>query len=147
MPTDVFNYENSVRNSGEIASADFAAIFTGEKQALVQSVSVEYGQQIEAVTQVGDTQVYWIPGRPQGSLNVTKLVGAGGFFKGWQGKACGRIENLRVSVNGGRCGFSGAGNLTFDGGVVKSFSANLGSQAMTISESVTIQIASLSAGS
>jgi hypothetical protein len=144
MP-DVFGYENNVKNSGSIASAQFAHITTGDRQALVQQVTVNYGQQIDTVTVVGDPNIYWVPGKPSGTLDVTKLVGADGFFQGWKGNTCGKINNLAVSVDGTHCGFTGSGNMTFSGGIIARLSVTLGSGALTIAETCSIQIASLSA--
>lgn len=142
---DIFGYNNNVKSEGQVASSEFASVTVGSKQSLVQSVIADYGQTVTPVSQVGDTQIYWITGQPQGTLNITKLVGSGGFFEGWKGLECGKVNNLAVSLDGGRCGFSGAGNLTFNGGVIQRVNVTLGTGQMTIGENCVIQIASLSA--
>ena len=141
---DIFGYEQTAKSSGQIASADYAVVTVGSKNSLVQSVDASYTQKIEEISQVGDTQIYWLPGRPQGSLKVDKLVGSGGFFSGWSLANCGRINNATVNVAGGRCGFSGSGSLSFTGGVVENISMRLGTQQQTIAESVSIKVASIS---
>ena len=142
---DIFGYNNSVRSEGQVASSEFASITAGKKQSLVQNVTASYGQTVTPVNQLGDTQIYWITGQPQGSLEITKLVGSSGFFDGWKGLDCGKISNLAVNINGDRCGFSGSGNLTFTGGVIESVSVTLGTQRLTVSENCKIKVASLSA--
>ena len=145
MATDIFGYDKPVKSEGQIASSDFAAVTVGNKQSLVQSVTVDYGQQITPVSQIGDTQIYWVTSRPEGTLNVSKLVGSSGFFDGWKNLDCGKISNLAVSVDGGRCGFTGSGNLTFTGGVIQSVSVRLGTDQTTIGETCVVKIASLGA--
>lgn len=142
---DVFGYERNARSSGQVASSEFAVISVGGKQSLVQSVNVSYQQQLEQVGQIGDSNVYWLPGRPMGNLSCSKLVGAGGFLSGWRGSQCGKITPLSITVDGGKCGFTGRGNLQFDGGIIQSFNIALSAQQLQISETVNIQIASLSA--
>ena len=143
---DVFGYENNIKSSGQVASADFAIISIGNtgRNSLVQSVSATYQQRVEEITQVGDTQIYWLPGRPQGQIQISKLVGSGGFFNDWKGE-CGKINAMSINMSGGRCGFSGGGNVTFDGGVVESLSLQLGTDRQTVAASATIKVASMSA--
>lgn len=142
---DIFNYNRTAKSSGQVASSEFAVISMGGKQSLVQSVNAQYGQTIEAITQVGDVNVYWMPGRASGSVSCSKLVGSGGFLSGWRGSECGRITPLSVNVSGGRCGFTGAGSLTFDGGIIESVTITLNSQQLQISETAQIKVASMSA--
>ena len=141
---DIFGYDKPAKSSGQVASADYAAVTVGSKNALVQSVDASYSQKIEEIMQVGDTQVYWLPGRPQGKLDVSKLVGGGGFFSGWTLSDCGKINNATVNVAGGRCGFNGGGSLSFTGGVVENVQMRLGTDKQTIAETISIKVASMS---
>lgn len=144
MP-DVFGYDQTVNTSGSIASSQYAAVTTGSKQMLVQSVNVTYGQQVDTVTVVGDTNVYWIPGKPSGTLDISKLVGSGGFFDGWKGQTCGKISNLAVNVDGSYCNFTGTGSMSFANGVITRLTMSLGTDRLTIAQGCSIQVASLSA--
>ena len=141
---DIFGYDKPAKSSGQVASADFALVSVGSKNALVQSVEASYTQKIEEVTQVGDTQIYWLPGKPSGAVSISKLVGSGGFLSGWSLSDCGKISSANVKVNGGRCGFTGSGTLSFSGGVVETVSIRLGSQQQTIAETINMRVASLS---
>lgn len=143
---DIFTYQHRDRNNGQVASSDYAVVSIGNKQnALTQSVDVNYGQKIEEVTQVGSTQIYWMPGRPSGTITIQALVGKGGFFAGWKNQKCGVIANSTVRLNKSRCGFAGGGKMTFRGGIVESVTAQLNTQRQTIVHGATIKIASLSA--
>lgn len=144
---DVFSYSNNVKTSGQIASADFARISVkqgGGRNSLVQSTDVSYAQAIEEVSQVGTTQIYWLPGRPQGRIGIQSLVGSGGFFTDWQG-ACGVIDTASIKVQGGRCNFTGNGSLFFKGAVVESLSANITTGRQTIVQGAQVRVASMRA--
>lgn len=142
---DIFNYNRTSKSAGQVASSEFAVISMGGKQSLVQQVQVQYGQQITPITQIGDVNIYLMAGRAQGTVNCTKLVGSGGFLAGWRNRDCGRITPMSVSMAGSRCGFSGRGSLSFDGGILASVNITLSAEQLQISESATIQIASMSA--
>ncbi len=141
---DLFGYNRSGTSLGQVASSEFAAVNIGGKLALVQSAEVTYAQQIDEVKAVGDSNIYWLPGRPSGSINVTKLVGSGGFFDGFTAGTCGQISGVSVNLSGGECGFSGAGSLSFTGAVIQQFSLSMSSQNQTISETAQIKVATIS---
>lgn len=141
---DLFGYSRTGNAIGQVASSEYAAVSAGSKLALVQSVAVQYQQQIDEVKAVGDSNIYWVPGRPSGSITVEKLVGSGNFFSGWSAGQCGEISSLSVNLQGGACGVSGGGSLSFTGAVVESFSLNMSSQNHTVSESATIKVATIS---
>jgi hypothetical protein len=141
---DLFGYSRTGNAIGQVASAEYAAVNVGGKLALVQSVEVSYQQQIDEVKAVGDSNVYWVPGRPSGTINVSKLVGTGGFFKDWSQGQCGEITSLSVNLNGGNCGFSGSGSLSFTGAVVETFSLSMSAQQHTVSETAAIRVATIS---
>lgn len=142
---DIFNYNRTSRSAGQVASSEFAVVSMGGRQSLVQQVSVQYGQQITPITQIGDVNIYLLPGRAQGTVNCTKLVGSGGFLAGWRNRECGKITPMSVNMAGSRCGFTGRGSLSFDGGIIENVQITLSSEQLQISESVTIRIASMSA--
>lgn len=144
---DVFSYDNNIKTNGQVASADFARVSVkagGGRNALVQTVDVGYRQQIEEVTQVGSTQIYWLPGRPQGSISINSLVGADGFFADWQ-SPCGRIDTASISVSGGKCDYNGQGSLFFSGAIVESLTANITTGRQTITQGAQIRTAGMRA--
>lgn len=144
---DVFSYDNNIKTSGQIASADFARVSVkagGGRNSLVQSVDVSYRQQIEEVTQVGSTQIYWLPGRPQGSITIGSLVGSEGFFTDWKAP-CGRIDTASIKVEGGKCDFGGQGSLFFSGAIVESLNANITTGRQTITQGAQIRTAGMRA--
>ena len=144
---DVFSYDNNIATSGQVASADYARVSVkagGGRNALVQSVDVSYQQQIEEVTQVGNTQIYWLPGRPMGRIGIQSLVGSDGFFADWKAP-CGKIDTASISIEGGNCDFEGQGSLFFKGAVVESLNANLSTGRQTISQGASVRVANMRA--
>jgi len=140
---DLFGYTKSGNAIGQVASNEFATVNVGGKLALAQSVRVDYTQKIDEVRALGDSNIYWVPGRASGNIDISKLVGTGGFFSDWGVGACGAINGISVNLGGGAC-FSGGGNLSFTGAVAESFTLDMNSQQQTISESCKIRVASIS---
>lgn len=141
--SDVFTYDNKTKPFGNVASADYASVSIGKKNSLVQSCDVNYGQQIEEVTQVGSTEIFWLPGKPQGKITIGSLVGESGFFSDWKGP-CGILTDSNINLGGGKCTFAATGGLEFSGAIVESLTANLSAGRQTISQGATIRIASMS---
>jgi len=145
---DVFSYDNNIKTEGQVASADYARISVkqgGGRNALVQNCEISYQQQIEEVTQVGSTQIFWLPGRPQGNINVGSLVGAGGFFSDWKAP-CGKIDTASIKIDdGNNCNFTGTGSLFFKGAVVESLTANISTGKQTIAQSARVKVANMRA--
>ena len=142
---DIFNYNRTSRAAGQVASSEFAVISLGGRQSLVQSLNVQYGQQVTPIVQVGDVNVYLMSGRAQGTVACTKLVGGGGFLADWRNSDCGKITPMGVTLSGSRCGFSGSGSLTFDGGILESVNIAFSSNDLQISQSANFRIASMRA--
>ena len=144
---DVFSYDNNIKTGGQVASADYARVSVkqgGGRNALVQSVDVSYQQQIEEVTQVGSTQIYWLPGRPQGRIGINSLVGADGFFADWSAP-CGKIDTASIKIEGGKCDFQGTGSLFFQGAIVESLNAQLNTGRQTIAQGANVRVANMRA--
>jgi hypothetical protein len=141
---DFFGYHRNASSSGsKIASSEFAIISIGGAQALVQRVSVNYGQEIRTVFAVGDTNVYWLPGHAFGTLDVTTLVGKEGFFAGWRGTKCGSISPLSVRAGRGICWSTSDSTINFDGGMMEKISADINQGQLEMQQSVSIRVASL----
>ena len=144
---DVFSYDNNIKTQGQVASSDYARVSVkqgGGRNALVQSVDVSYRQQIEEITQVGSTQIYWLPGRPSGNISISSLVGSEGFFADWKAP-CGKLDTASINVEGGNCDFTGQGSLFFKGAVVESLTANLSTGRQTITQGAQVRVANMRA--
>ena len=70
---DLFGYTKSGNAIGQVASNEFATVNVGGKLALAQSVNMDYTQRIDEVRALGDSNIYWVPGRASGNITIAKL--------------------------------------------------------------------------
>ena len=142
---DILGYDREIKTAN-LASSEFAAITIGSasaKEALIQNVDFQYSQQIGEVVQVGDVNIYLMPGRPSGGCIVSKLVGDGGFFAGFKDGACGVISGVSVDIQPGQCGYVGAGTISFTNGVISALSTSISAAQLQIGNQISIRLASL----
>lgn len=142
---DILGYDREIK-SANLASSEFAAITIGSgstKEALIQNIDFQYAQQIGEVVQVGDVNIYLMPGRPSGGCTIQKLVGDGGFFAGFKDGSCGVISGVNLTVEKGQCGYVGGGSLSFTNGIIQSLSTSISAASLQIGSSITIRLASL----
>lgn len=141
---DIFGYNRTARATGQIPSSEFAVVTVGKTQTLVQSTTVNYGQDIRTIFEIGNPNIYWVPGHASGTVSCSSLVGPGGFFAGWKGMKCGAITPISISTSNGTC-YTGSASMYFDGGIIANVTASLTAGTMEISQSVTVNIATLMA--
>jgi hypothetical protein len=142
--SDIFGYEKNGTAIGQVASSEFVSISVGGKISLAQNVTATYGQTITEVSNIGDSMIYWLPGKPKGSITVAKLVGAQGFLKDFAIGACGEMSGVSLTADGGRC-TTGAGAISMDGVVAESVTITVSSGDLTVAESLQARVASMSA--
>lgn len=146
MSQDVFgrNIEPAV-TGGAVALAEAAIVQVGNADAgLVQDYTIDYAMETELVQQLGKTAVFWVPGRPQGTFAVSRIVGPGGFFAGWSGGNCGAISSATVSLNGGSCDFHTSGKLSYSNGIFNRLGSSGAVGQLTVRESCQITFSKLS---
>ena len=142
--SDIFGYNRTSRATGQIASSEFAVITIGGVQTLIQNTQINYGQDVKSVYEIGNPNVYWVPGHASGTVSCSSLVGPGGFFAGWKGNKCGAISPIRVSTSDGTC-YTGSASLYFDAGIIQSVSATLTAGTMEIGQTVQVMVATMMA--
>ena len=124
---------------GRVASSEYALINVGGASELIQNVEGSYGRQIASYYEIGSPNVSWVPGSEEGALRISRLVGAEGFFDGWQGDECGIIKPVSINLSGGPCVAVATGGLQFQDAMVE----NMGFQIQTtpgITESISLKI-------
>lgn len=141
--SDIFGYDRKIKSTGEIASSEYAVVTVGGIQSLVQSVNVNYAQEVKTIYEVGNPNIYWVPGHASGTISCASLVGPGGFFAGWKTGKCGAISPLSVSVSSGGPCYNGSGKMFFDNGIIQSVSASITAGTMEITQSVNVMIGTL----
>jgi hypothetical protein len=105
---------------GRVASSEYAIINVGGNTELLQSVNGQYGRQVQTYYEIGTPNVNWVPGSEEGSLSISRLVGKGGFFDGWQGNECGVISPVSINLSGGPCIAVARGGLQFQDAMIVS---------------------------
>jgi hypothetical protein len=103
---DFFGHNRTIRSSNQLASSEYARITVGSRVDLAQSVAANYAQQIRPIFEIGAPSIFFVSGHAQGTVNVGRLVGAGGFFSNFNAQNCGRIQPVSISGGGGGAMYS-----------------------------------------
>jgi len=146
MATEFFGYQRSNNPIAQVVSSEYATVSIGGNQvSLVQSISADYQQEVRPMFSVGDPGLYWITGHPMGTINISRAVGAGKFFSGFRGGACGRVDSVTLSATQGQnCSQAGGGGLiTFTGGMITGVRVEMTAGRVEIIEGVSIKVASM----
>lgn len=145
MAQDFFGYNRTVGSTDNIASSEFLTMTSaGLGSDLLQEVSIQYGQSIRTLFAVGSTNVYFVGGQSQGSLDFRRLSACNRMFQGLGGK-CGKMGDVTLSGGGG----GGAACFCAPGGVkitdahLESVSMNATAGRIEIMEGGRIRFASL----
>jgi hypothetical protein len=141
---DFFGHNRTIKSSNQLASSEYARINVGSRVDLAQSVAANYAQQIRPIFEIGAPSIFFVAGHAQGTVNVGRLVGAGGFFSNFNAQNCGRIQPVSISGGGGGVCAAGGGTVTFDGGMIESVSLNITAGQIEMTEGVAIRVASMS---
>ncbi len=139
----IFGTNRTAKSAGQMASSEFARITLGGIVTLGQNCQGSYNRNIQTIFEIGNPNVYWIGGHEQGSLQIQRLVGKGGFFAELKPDACGSISPVSIDISSGKC-TTGAGGLTIGDAMLEGVSFGFSAQALEISEGATLRFASLS---
>lgn len=123
--SDIFGYKRSGKAQGVFSSDNAFLTFSGTDNVvgyLIQNWSIQYGQQVNEVFEIGSQTMYWIKGRPSGQGQIGRLLGAKGadnqgigLFPQTAYDICDGGAMLRITAVGGHCDSPPKG---VDGGVV-----------------------------
>lgn len=112
---DIFGKNEQVYGGG--FSSDLGIIEAGATLSglMMQSLQITYQRPITKIYDLGvfleATRVYYVEGRPNGSIQIGRIVGFGysmGAFYTTYGNACKAKENtLTIKLGSSICGFSG----------------------------------------
>lgn len=143
---DFFGHNRTIKSSNQLASSEYARISVGSRVDLAQTVQANYAQQIRPIFEIGAPSIFFVAGHAQGSVNVGRLVGSGGFFSNFNASNCGRIQPVSISGGGGGvCTGGGGGTISFDGGMIESVSLTITAGQIEMTEGVNIRVASMNA--
>jgi len=122
---DIFGYKRSGKAQGVFSSDNSFLTFSGTTNVtgyLIQNWQIQYAQQVNEIFEIGSQTMYWIKGRPQGTGQIGRLLGAKGadnegvgLFPSTAFDICDGGAMLRITAVGGHCDSAPKG---VDGGVV-----------------------------
>lgn len=145
---DIFGYNRTGNAFAQIVSSEFANISIGGSGGgnLLQSFQASYQQDLKPFFAIGDPNLYWVSGFPQGQVDFERAVASAGFFTGLKGQ-CGIINNITVNASGGqRCATGGGGGtVAFGGAIVQAVRLTMQAGRTEVIEGATIRVANLSA--
>lgn len=140
----IFGTNREVRSSGRLASSEYAIVTVGGRSELGQSIQGSYQRQIQTLHELGSPGVLWVPGFESGNLSFQRLVGAAGFFAGWEGSTCGEINPVSIELGGGGCVAIGGGGLRFSDAMVESVNFSMAAGTVQISEGISMRVGAMS---
>lgn len=113
-PKGVFSLEGSQMNMSPGGPAE---------GYLVQNWRTNYSQEVREIFEIGSDAMYWAKGRPTGTGEIGRIVGAkdpiagGAFFPQEAYDICDGGAHLELSVKGGHCQKQGNAGQLLDKGV------------------------------
>lgn len=145
--TDFYGYSRTGNSAAQVVSSEFATVTVGGSVVtLVQSLNAQYQQEIKPLFSVGDPNLYFVTGHPQGTIQLMRASGKTGFLQAFRGGQCGRVDSITVSATRGQpcaTGVTGGGRATFTGGIVQSVGFSIQAGRVEIYESVDVRVASM----
>ena len=147
MATDFFGYERKTGAIGEIASAENLTLTGVAGSELMQQISMQYGQNIRTLFTVGSSDIYFVGGQAQGTLDFQRLSACTDMFSGLDGAKCGDVGSLTIggSTGGGSC-FCKPGGMTLEGCLLENVSLRAQAGQIEIMEGGRIRFATLKKG-
>lgn len=140
---DIFSREATI---GEPFSADDTEFLFvgGEAQTMiVQSLAVNYRQNITRLWEIGSDKQYFVSGHQEGDATMARVVGPkpiASAFMSQYGNVCNIQENHITFVVKGDCSTKG-GRIKVTGVVITQVAYNVRAQDMVINEQVSMLVA------
>ena len=145
---DIFGYNRTGNSFAQIVSSEYAtvSIGSGGKGNLLQSFQASYQQDLRPFFSIGDPNLYWVSGFPQGQVDFERAVAGSGFFEGLKGN-CGIINNVTVNATQGQqCAEGGGGgSVAFGGAIVQAVRFSMRAGQTEVIEGATIRVTNMQA--
>lgn len=132
---------------GDPISADAARITIPNCSdgLLVQSLQVNYQQDVTRLYELGSPKIYFVRGRSQGQVAMGKIVGATGPSKACilqYGDVCNiRNNNLGIDFSQGCSTTGGKSRIAMNGCVITSIAYSVSTPDMIVNENITMLFA------
>ena len=140
---DIFGYNRGGASDVFVADRSRLTIVGVEGVDLIQNWQVQYQQNIQPIYEVGSSRLFWAKSNPVGNGTIGRIVGTS--FLMMANGICDTGTTVVISNASGACS-GGQVSLSCVGAICTSigFSAQAGNP--TVSESLTFQFSSMSAG-
>lgn len=146
MAKDFFGYDRQVGAVESISSSEALRITGVGGNDLIQSISLQYGQQIRTLFAVGTSNIYFVGGQSQGTLDFERVSACGNMFDGLDGANCGKIGTITLSGNGASSCFCAPGGVTLTDCMLESVSLRAQAGQVEVLEGGRIRVATLKKG-
>ena len=141
--SDVFGYSRTVGSSNTIASSEALTVTGLGGSDLIQNISIAYGQQIKPLFAVGNSNVYFVGGQAQGTLDFERLSACGSMLDGLGGN-CGVIAGgITLAGAGGSSCFCAPGGVTITDAILESVSIRAQAGQIEVLEGGRMRFATL----
>jgi hypothetical protein len=147
MATDVFNRE--VTLGTPLAAESTRLIIAGltDEDMLAQNINIQYSQSINRLWEVGSPKTFFIAGRTQGTINVSRVVGGKGISTSFiqkYGDVCNMASNVvKLSFDAGCENNEQIGEVTASGVVINSIAYSVAASDMVVNEALAMLFARL----
>lgn len=140
---DFFGYSRQVGANNKIASSEALTISGLGGADLIQNVSIQYGQQVKTLFAVGNSNVYFVGGQAQGSLDFERLSACGNMLAGLGGN-CGVVGTISLSGHSGSSCFCAPGGVTISDAILENVSIRAQAGQIEVLEGGRMRFANLS---
>lgn len=147
MARDVFNREVDL---GKPLAADATRLILseiGDEDLLIQSVAIQYQQNINRLWEVGSSKTFFIAGRTQGTIQIKRVLGGQGVsgeFVAKYGDVCNIAGNhMTFTFEAGCEDGAGLGKITASACVIQSVGYSVAAADMVVNEDLNLMFARL----
>lgn len=139
---DFFGYTRNTSATNNIASSEALTVIGVGGVDLIQNINIQYGQQTRPLFAVGNSNVHFVSGQAQGTLDFERLSACGSMLDGLGG-SCGVMGT--ISLSGGTAGscFCAPGGVSIDKPILENISIRATAGQVEILEGGRIRFASL----
>jgi hypothetical protein len=139
---DFFGYNRAAKSTNEIASSEALTVAGIGGADLIQNISIQYGQQIRPLFAVGNSNIYFVGGQAQGTLDFERLSACGNMLDGLGGD-CGVMGTITISGGAASSCFCAPGGVSLDSPMLESVSIRATAGQIEVLEGGRIRFASL----
>lgn len=150
---DIFGRKDMVYGGGFVSDTGVIQDGGGITGILMQNLQVQYQRPITKIFELGkagaNSNVYYVEGRPQGTLTIARVIGfsatIGAFYTKY-GNACNAAQNnMSLNMTSAQCGGTGKQiGLTMHACVLTGVGFSIQAQQLVINENSSMEFANMS---